>query len=352
MQPAPPPALVFWETTAGCNLTCAHCRRLRAATGPLEDDLSTAEALDLIDQIASAGCRTLVFSGGEPLIRPDICDLIRHATQRRLFPALATNGTLIDGSLASKLAESGLKIAAVSIDGPDAETHDSLRGLAGCFDAAVRGIRNLQAAGISVQINTTVTRSNAHKIRDVYELAVGLGAVALHFFIFVPVGCGLRISQRAMLDADACEEILNWICDIAPSSPIRVKPTCAPHYRRICLQRVSAPQDPAQSHADEAASSFRGCLAGTGIAFVSHEGKVFPCGYLPVEAGDIRNQEFKEIWENSPLLNALRGDVALRGKCGVCEYKQVCLGCRARTYSATGDLFGPEPCCPYQPSRR
>jgi len=370
----PPPRLIFWETTAGCNLNCIHCRRITLADKLLPQDLKTDEAFRLIDQVASFARPIFVLSGGEPLFRPDIFDIARYAADAGLIVALATNGTLIDAGVARKIKDSGIRRVSVSFDGADAATHDIFRG-PGAFDRSIEGMRYLREIGVAYQINTTVAKHNSHQMDETLALAKGLGAEALHLFLLVPVGCGMEIADDQQISASQYESILNWMYDAEMVGDIELKATCAPHYFRIVRQRQAAERrqgivrerpasmhrqstkgapkghppggHPGERHAMNAAT--KGCLAGTGVAFVSHRGEVFPCGYLPMQAGSIREQSFREIWEHSPLFEELRDLDALGGKCGLCEFKKVCGGCRARAYGMTQDYLGEEPLCTYEP---
>jgi AdoMet-dependent heme synthase len=377
----PPPRLIFWETTAGCNLACIHCRRMTVADQLLPQDLTTAEAFRLIDEIATFARPIFVLSGGEPLFRPDIFDIARHATDAGLIVALATNGTLIDRNMAQAIKESGVRRVSVSFDGADASTHDIFRGK-GAFDKSITGMEHLRAVGVPYQINTTVARHNSHQMDDTLALAKGLGAAALHLFLLVPVGCGVEIAEDQQITSTEYESILNWMYDAEMEGGIELKATCAPHYFRIVRQRQAEerrqgiirerPQSmhrqrnaggnghpgrhpggnghPGGQNGDAAMNAMtKGCLAGTGVCFVSHRGEVFPCGYLPVEAGNIRQQPFRQLWEASPLFTELRDPDLLEGKCGLCEFKKVCGGCRARAYGMTAEYLGEEPFGTYEP---
>ncbi len=373
----PPPRLIFWESTAGCNLNCIHCRRITVADQLVPQDLRTDEALAFIDELASFARPILVLSGGEPLFRPDIFDIARHASDAGLIVALASNGTLIDAGVAAKIKDAGIRRVSISLDGADAETHDFFRGT-GAFAKALQGMRHLQALGIPYQINTTVAKHDVHQMDEMYRLALDMGAAALHLFLLVPVGCGVQIAEEQMIDADQYEAVLNWMYDREMEGQIELKATCAPHYHRIFRQRQAEerrqgifrerPQSVHRQHhagghphggnghpahaAREAMNAMtKGCLAGTGVAFVSHRGEVFPCGYLPVEAGNIREQSFRTIWQESPVFQNLRGfpQEGEGGKCGVCEFRNVCSGCRARAYGLSGDYLDEEPFCTYVP---
>ncbi len=360
----PAPRLIFWETTAGCNLRCIHCRRITVADKLTPQDLTTAEAFQMIDQIASIGKPVFVLSGGEPLFRPDIFDIARYATDAGLPVALATNGTLIDDEVAVRIKASGVKRVSISFDGSDAATHDAFRGLSGAFEGALRGFRALQAVGLPVQINTTVAKHNEAQLEAMRQLAKEIRAVGLHLFLLVPVGCGLEINEEQQISAQEYERVLNWLYDVEQAEPdLQLKATCAPHYFRVMRQRRAQEKRagiehnlPASHHRqlhghpnNQMHAATKGCLAGTGVCFVSHRGEVFPCGYLPVEAGNVRRQDFGEIWQNSALFGELRNPELLGGKCGVCQFKSLCSGCRARAYGMTGNYLGEEPFCAYQP---
>lgn len=366
-MPYPPPRLVFWETTAGCNLRCIHCRRIEVADQLTPHDLSTQEAFTLIDQLAAVGSPVFVLSGGEPLMRPDIFDIARYATDANLPVALATNGTLIDGQMAERIKASGIKRVSISLDGANAATHDMFRALRGSFDAAIGGFRALREVGLPVQINTTVAKHNQEELEGVLQLAKDLGAVALHLFLLVPVGCGVEISDDQMVSAEDYERILNWLYDVEQSEPdLQLKATCAPHYFRVMRQRKAEENRqgvkrdlPASHHRQvhghphgQMHAATKGCLAGTGVCFVSHRGEVFPCGYLPVKAGDVRQEDFGTIWQHSELFAEMRDPELLGGKCGVCQFKSLCSGCRARAYGMTGDYLAEEPFCAYEPETR
>jgi len=380
--------LVFWEVTKGCNLRCIHCRA-SATELSSPKDLDTRTALGIIDQIAEAANPILVLSGGEPLYRSDIFQLARYGTDKGLRVALATNGTLVTKEVARMIVDSGVKRVSISLDGADAATHDSFRGIPGAFDAAVYGLRNLKSLSMSVQINMTIARHNARQLPQVMELAKSLGADALHTFLLVPVGCGVDIAAEQMVAPEEYEDMLNWFYDQSLEGGIELKATCAPHYFRVVRQRrvaerkaaeagavrVQAP-DPSSigptdmimpggtgislkpsghpagnhtGHPGDMNAMTKGCLAGTGVCFISHEGEVFPCGYLPVIAGDLHKQSFGDIWKNSAIFNELRDTENLKGKCGCCEFRNVCMGCRARAFAATGDYLDEEPFCVYQP---
>ena len=386
------PRLIFWEVTKGCNLRCIHCRATATELSS-PSDLSTGRAIEIINQIAGFANPILVLSGGEPLYRNDIFDLATVATQKGLRVALATNGTLVTKDVAKKIVDAGVKRVSISLDGADSLTHDTFRGIPGAFDAAVYGLRNLKELGMSVQINMTIARHNAKQLPRVLDLARDLGADALHTFLLVPVGCGVDIAEEQMVPPQEYEAMLNWFYDKSKEGDIELKATCAPHYFRVVRQRraqerreavaagqvqygaghpgvigpdemtmpgtnavVIKPKGHHTGHpaghpggADGMNAMTKGCLAGTGVCFISHEGEVFPCGYLPALAGDLRKQPFADIWNKSIVFEQLRDTGNLKGKCGCCEFRNVCMGCRARAFAASGDYLAEEPFCVYEP---
>jgi radical SAM protein with 4Fe4S-binding SPASM domain len=357
--------MLFWESTIRCNLACAHCRRLELNDAAVAD-LSTSQAESLIEQLADLGRRqpqmpVLVFSGGEPFCRKDLFHLIGEARQQGIIPALATNGTTIDAEKARQIRDNGIARVSVSLDGATAEVHDRMRQIPGAFDRAIEGIRHLHDCEVPFQINVTLTKLNAGQMEQVYDLARSLGAVAVHIFMLVPVGCGETLAETDMLSPQQYEQIMREICELESRGEIQIKVTCGPHYERVKreLQIGSTaghpgsaaphrPGGPAPGASGHGASS-RGCLAGLGVLFVSHRGDVYPCGYLPVNCGNVLEKTLTEIWDGSADLARMRDAEALEGKCGMCGYKLVCGGCRGRAFAATGNYMAEEPFCAYIP---
>ncbi|WP_209683389.1 heme b synthase [Methanohalophilus levihalophilus] len=342
-----PPRLIAWELTSGCNLSCLHCRGSSTECAA-ENELSTEEALNFIDEVASMGSPILILSGGEPLVRADVYDLAKYGTEKGLRVVLATNGTLVDREVARKMKDSGIKRVSISIDGSTAETHDGFRGVPGAFDKAMGGIEALKAEGLGFQINTTITKRNLTQIPGILELAQKIGAEALHIFLLVPTGRGESLVDEEIPPVEY-EKVLRWFYDQRKTAGLELKATCAPHYFRIMRQRASQEglEVNVENFGYEALS--RGCLGGISFCFVSSTGDVQPCGYLPTLAGNIREEGFRKIWEESELFNSLRDYELLKGKCGKCSYRNVCGGCRARAYAATGDYLAEEPYCIYIP---
>ena len=344
--------LLFWESTIKCNLTCAHCRRIESDDFAYKD-MTTEQAKDMINQLAGLGKKqpmmsVLVFSGGEPLCREDLFELISYAKSQNLIPALATNGTLIDSEIAEKIKESGVMRVSVSLDGADAQMHNKLRCQEGSFEKAIEGINHLRENNVPFQINLTLTKHNAHQIKEVYNLAESLGAAALHIFILVPVGCGLSLEKTDMLTPIEYDQKMLEIYQLEKLGRLQVKVTCGPHYERIVKQQGDLPNTN-QGHGRVAKS--RGCLAGIGVIFVGHKGDVFPCGYLPVKCGNILQDKLEDIWYNNMDLARMRDSNNLEGKCGLCGYRHMCGGCRGRAYAATGNYMAQEPFCAYVPPK-
>jgi heme b synthase len=342
--------LVAWETTRNCNLSCIHCRAA-ATMGPYPNELDAETGLGLLDQIREVGTPVVILTGGEPLLRTDIFELARHGSRIGLRMVMAPNGTLITETTAGKMAESGIQRISVSLDGATKESHDRFRQVDGAFEGAIRGIGFAKGAGIDFQINTTITQQNLEEIPKIQELAVKLGAVAHHIFLLVPTGRGKYIVDQA-ISAQDYEKTLNWFYDQKDKVPLQLKATCAPHYYRILRQRAREEGKSVtfKTHGLDAVT--RGCLGGTGFCFISYDGIVQPCGFLDVNCGDVRQTSFAAIWNESKVFNELRDFSKLKGKCGKCEYRRVCGGCRARAYEATGDYLAEEPLCAYQPERR
>ncbi|MCP4691091.1 MAG: heme b synthase [Desulfobacterales bacterium] len=341
--------LVAWETTRNCNLSCVHCRA-SADLGPHEGELDTTAAFRLLDQIADVGSPIIILTGGEPMLRPDIYDIAQYGTDKGLRMVMAPNGTLLTRENAKKLAAVGIKRISISIDGAAAESHDRFRGVDGAYERMMAGADHARAAGLEFQINTTITKTNLDQIPGIHALAVEMGAAAHHIFLLVPTGRGKYIADQT-IDAAEYEKTLNWFYDQREKSPLQLKATCAPHYYRILRQRAKAEGRTVtfDSHGLDAVT--RGCLGGVGFCFISHVGIVQPCGFLDLNCGDVTRTSFKEIWEGSRVFSALRNYDNLKGKCGACEYRKVCGGCRARAHESVGDFLAEEPLCNHEPMK-
>jgi heme b synthase len=338
---------VAWEVTRSCNLACRHCRA-EAHSEPYPGECDTAAAKALIDSFPEVGDPIIIFTGGEPLLRPDIFELAAYARDKGLRPVMAPNGTLVTPEKARLMAQSGIQRCSVSIDGADAAHHDAFRGVPGAFDGALRGIAYLREAGIPFQLNTTVTRDNLAHFKEIFALAEKLGAAAWHIFLLVPMGRAANLRDQ-VITAGEYEETLNWLYDFRKTTAMSLKATCAPHYYRILRQRAREDGLAVTPESFGMDALTRGCLGGTGFCFISHTGRVQPCGYLDIDCGNVFATPFPEIWRTARPFLQFRDKREYGGKCGACEYHAVCGGCRARAYSLTGDYMAEEPLCAYAP---
>lgn len=326
--------IVFWETTARCNLNCLHCRRQDMGPGADARELSTDEAKAWIGGLAEWCRPLLILSGGEPLVRADIFEIAAFASGKGFPVALATNGTLVSSGIAEEIQKAGVRRVSVSLDGAEAATHDELRGVRGAFKTALAGLRALKSAGVSTQINMTVCRRNRGEVPALFSLVKREGADAVHLFLFVPVGCGLAYGKDQELEPGEVEELMRWFHRADGRAGIESRMTCAPQYQRLLAEEGGA-----------LAVRPRGCLAGRSVCFVSHTGEVYPCGYFPVSAGNIREAGLQAIWEGAPVFGDLRDPDRLGAPCGECLYSVACGGCRARAFTATGDYLAGDHTC-------
>ncbi len=329
--------IVAWETTAACNLSCGYCRA-SATQLPDKRELVHAEAVAFLESIAPLK-PMLILSGGEPLLRPDIFILARRAADLGMRVSLASNGTILSSEIAEQIRKSGISRVSISLDGADAEKHDAIRGL-GSYEAAMRGIRCLSGR-VAYQINFTLTRKNEQDVRSIFDLAEENGAAALHFFFLVATGRGREEDQ---ISPERQEELLLEIDRLREKYGFEVQVTCAPQYARLVAFKKEDNSGDARAGQGGHRRRPGGCLAGRSFVFVSRNGDVYPCGYFPLSAGNIRDKNFIEIWQNSSLFKALR-ERKLLGRCGQCGFSEICGGCRARAYAATGDFLGPDPSC-------
>ncbi|MBU2600531.1 radical SAM protein [bacterium] len=331
------PNLIAWEITRSCNLNCKHCRA-KASLGPYPGELSTQECFKLLDDIAALAKPIIILTGGEPMLREDIYDIAKHGNSLGFKVVMAPCGLLINEKTARKIKEANIQRISVSLDGATEELHDLIRGFNGAFKGALRGIKYAKEAGIDFQINTTVSKYNLKEIPHILDLAQELGASVFDLFLLVPTGRGKELVD-CEISAQEYEEVMNWVYDKSKDSHLRIKLTCAPHYNRVLLQREEHPSN----------SMTKGCMGGVTFAFISHIGKVQICGFLEIECGDIRRKTFPYIWENSEVFKIIRKIDSYCGRCGYCEYRKVCGGCRARAYGITGDYLAEEPYCVYEP---
>lgn len=354
------PFLVIWETTQACDLACDHCR---ASAQPLRHpgELNTADGEALLDDIAGMGTPVCILSGGDPVKRPDLLRLIRHGKARGLrmgtIPAATAQLTL---SLVEGLKAAGLDQMALSLDFPTAELHDEFRGVPGAFARTMQAVEWAHQAGLPLQINTTLCGRSAPYLAEMASLVDRLGIVFWEVFFLVPMGRGERLGG---LTAEQCEDLFAILHGVQRRAGFVVKITEAPHYRRYVAQREDAPGEHHRAGATlpqllqrsegpghTVGLATRGVNAGNGFAFVAHDGTVFPSGFLPLAAGNVRAQPLSAIYRNAPLFRELRDPDRLLGRCGRCEYRGICGGSRSRAYALTGNHLASDPWCSYQPA--
>lgn len=328
-----PIRMIAWELTRNCNLNCIHCRA-SATLGPHAGELATGECKKIIDEIAGFASPTIILTGGEPLLREDIFDIIEYGTGKGLKLVIAINGTLLDKDKGERMKGAGIKRVSLSLDGRDGDAHDTFRGVKGSFESVMNASKILTDVALPFQINTTVTRLNVEDLGAIYSLVQAIGAVAWHIFLLVPVGRGEGLKGKE-LDTGKYEEVLEWLYGIEKQGELEIKVTCAPHYYRIVKEKGDSPKS-------------AGCLAGKSFMFISHRGTAQPCGYLEIPSGDIKKDGVKKVWDESPVFNQLRDLSHYTGKCGGCRYLKICGGCRARAHELYGDFLGEEPYCSYK----
>jgi AdoMet-dependent heme synthase len=318
------PLVVSWNLTRKCNLKCSHCY-INASPNELDGELNPEESKRLIDQIAEVSRPLLILSGGEPLLRKDVYELIRYGTQKGLRMGLGSNGGLIDAKAAHDLKEAGIKTVSISLDSHIPEQHDEFRGVTGAWEKAVAAIKSLRENGVLVQVNTTLTQQNYGQIDDIMTLAEDVGVENFHLFFLVPTGRGAKMAD---ISPTMYEDMITKTFAKTHKHRLNVRPSCAPQFMRI-----------ASGMGLDMKQWIRGCIAGMYYCRVYPNGDVTPCPYLPVKLGNVRETSFKNIWQNSSIFKALRDPGCLKGKCGVCEFKTVCGGCRARAYGLSGDFI-------------
>ncbi len=348
----PIPRLIAWEVTRRCTLNCRHCRA-SAQNIAYQHELTLEECHRLLDAMTRfAPPPIIILTGGDPMLRDDIFDIISYGRSLGLRMVIALCGQGLSRDIMARLTSCGILKASFSLDGSHAATHDAFRRQDGSFEAVLRGMALAREAGLPFQVNSTISTQNVAELPAILELAEQRGADAFHPFLLVPTGNARELLELE-LSPEAYEQTLLWIYQESLRRAILVKPTCAPHYARIMRQQSrnrAAPQA-SQGH-PRGAQMTKGCLGGQGFAFVSHVGIVQICGFLDVPCGDMRQADFdfKQIWDTSPVFLEMRNADGYHGKCGACEYRYVCGGCRARAFNLTGDYLASEPFCAYQSS--
>ncbi len=348
------PFVVAWEITRACALACLHCRA-EAQPSPDPDQLTYEEAIGVIDQIAEIGNPILVVTGGDPLMRRDVYDLLTYAVQKGLRTSLTPSATaLATRKNLDRVRETGVSRIAISLDGPTAEVHDRFRGFSGSFERTRQIMRDVIDCGLSLQINTTVSRYNLGVLEQMPDIVAEAQAVQWSVFFLVPTGRG---QQGDMVSPEDHERLFNWLYDHSRSAPFDGKSTAAPAYRRVAVQRAQNEQTNGDSSRPIAGAGYRfqdglhrptlGVNDGNGFCFISNVGEVCPSGFLPLSAGNVRNERLADLYRNSQLFRDLRDARKLKGKCSACDFKNVCGGSRARAWAVNGDYLAEDPSCVY-----
>lgn len=330
------PFVLIWELTQACDLACEHCRA-DAQPDRHPRELTTEEAKRLLDQTREFGeGQLVVFSGGDPLKRDDALELVEYGTDIGLNVTMTPSGTTsLTPNAVSELADAGLRRMALSIDGSIPKHHDAFRGETGSFEDTMTAARAAQKSGLPLQVNTTVCRQTVGDLPAIAELVADLGAVLWSVFFLVPVGRGAALEP---ITPEEAEDVMEWLVENDDEWPFGLKTTEAPHYRRVAIEQT-----------DKSPKRQMGITAGDGFAFVSHVGEVYPSGFLPQSAGNVRDSSVVDVYRNADLFKSLRNKDALRGKCGACPYRTVCGGSRSRAFATTGDPFGSDPLCSFVP---
>jgi radical SAM protein len=341
------PMLVIWEVTQACDLACVHCRA-SAQSERHPQELSTAQGYRLLDEIRSFGEPLMVFTGGDPLKRPDLYDLIRYSVGLGLRTNVTPSATpLLTAEAIQSFKDAGVTRMAISLDGPDAATHDEFRGIPGTFDRALFALRYARDIGLDTQLQTTVSRRNMARLPEVAEIAREVRTKMWSLFFLIVTG---RAELGDDLLAAEYERVFEFMYELSKTAPFGVKTTEAMHYRRYVAQRVRAEGGVTENEsARGVAWRTAGVSDGKGFVFVSHTGEIFPSGFLPVSGGNVLRDSLTEVYRNSDLFRSLRDTTQRGGKCGLCEYTRICGGSRSRAYALTGDFLAEDPRCIYQP---
>ena len=343
------PKWIAWETTQRCNLKCVHCRCSSELTSS-EGDFTTEEGKGLLKEISDFSKPVMVLSGGEPLLRKDIFELAEYGTSLGLRICMATNGALVDDEVCEKMKKANIKMVSLSLDGSTAEVHDNFRQCPGAFEGVIRATEFFRRHGQKFLINSSFTKRNQHDIAATFKLAKSLGATAWYMFMIVPTGRGVEILSE-LISKEDYEEILDWHCHQERiEDDILMRPTCAPFYYRIVSQKAKAEGEKfARRSLTFSTGGGKGCIAAQTICLIDCFGNVKPCSYFHRTAGNVKKTPFREIWENSEIFRDLRNFKAYKGKCGECEFLNICGGCRARADAVYGDYMEEEPFCNYIP---
>lgn len=332
------PSLVSWNLTKKCNLRCPHCYLEAEPQAAAENELTTQECLRLIDEMKSLGTEMVILTGGEPLLRKDIYDIAHYASSQGLWVVMGTNGVLVTDRVAQKMVECGVQGVAISIDSMEPYRHNSFRGGPNAWELSVRALDICRANGLQVLVQSTVMAMNYEEIPQLLKFTQEKGAWSFNLYFLVQTGRGQQMND---LSPEQTEAMLSYLVDEQDQHrPMLVRSKCAPHFKRIAYEKGLGGLESG------------GCMAGTQYCRITPQGDVTPCPYMTVVAGNVREKSFGEIWATSPVLQALRNPAQLKGRCGACEFNELCGGCRCRAYAAFGDYLQEDPACTYQPTGR
>lgn len=348
------PFLVIWEVTRACDLACVHCR---ASADPNRhpQELTTEEGFRLLEEIRRFGDPIMIFTGGDPLKRPDIFQLLEKSVELGLRTTLSPSPTpLLTAEAIAGFKRAGVARISISVDGWDAASHDAFRAVPGSFDRAIFALEEAQRIGLSTQINTTVSRHNYRHLAEIADIVDRVGSDMWDVFFLVPTGRG---QSQVELNAEEFEEVFAFMYERSKTSKAVIKTTEAMHYRRYLMQRRKAEGGGGRGYghpggeraADVPLNKMAGINSGRGFVFVSRTGEIYPSGFLPISSGNVRRQSLVEVYRQGALFRTLRDSSCLEGKCGYCQYRNLCGGSRSRAYALTGDYLAPEPRCCYQP---
>lgn len=346
------PFIVIWEVTRACDLKCLHCRA-EAQELRHPDELTTVEGKALLDEVRRFGQPLFIFTGGDPLKRHDIFELIAHAKRIGLNPGMSPSGTplLTSGNL-RRAAEAGIGTVSISLDAPDSTSHDHFRGVPGSFELSLKAARAVRENGMRLQINTTITSYNSGTLDRMAQLVTDLRAARWEVFFLVPTGRGHNLAR---VPAEDFERVSHWLYDQTGKMDAHITAVEAGFYRRVVLERLAehegrAPMDVLAQNRTGNGRFLPQMNSGSGFVFISHLGEIFPSGFLPLSAGNVRRESLVETYRDHPMFRDLRNPQLLKGRCGECEYRTVCGGSRSRAYAVTGDYLESDPGCAYQPA--
>ena len=341
-----PPFIVSYSITTKCNLKCKHCYS-ESVDQSAPDELSTEEAFRLMDDLSKWGIGLLVIDGGEPLCRKDLLDVVKYASSKGVRTTIGSNGTLIDSVMGTKMLDAGVKSVAISIDGADARTHDSFRGVSGAWEQALKGTEACRNVGLPFQFNMVIRKETLSQLEDMLHMAVYHGASAAEFFDLVAAGRAKQECKEQVLSHDERKRTMEWLAEAQENCPIVIRVPACPMYPLLLLEKHIQPKHFPAEMLRRVPYHGRGCAAGMpmGYVMVQSNGEVNPCMLLQIKLGNVRKQSIISIWENSLILAELRQRELLKGECGDCSYKITCSGCRGRAYEETGDMMAADPGC-------